>query len=203
MTQLSGSSLPSLSTSVLLMLSRPSRWGAWRSDSDLERIWFSDVVTADLEPMREQLSCLSNALESVICMRRDGASREALQAQAQSLRDAVQRHQSFLNTLGSDWHALPEFPSYQHLLREFQNAAYAWQQAVLLNDPQELAHFHHGEQLGWKLLGEAAIVMDMFIRGMAFREPEDEVLPSVLDGASSVVRQLLERWRLWRASSRP
>ncbi|MEG0052064.1 MAG: hypothetical protein RR718_00980 [Comamonas sp.] len=197
MSQLSGPSPSSLSTSVMLMLSRPTHWRARGSDSSMGRLWLNDVLQADLQPMREQLSHLSNALEGAICLRRQGASRVAVEEQAQALRRVAQQHQAFLDTLGADWRSLREFVSYRHLVGHFHGAVQTWQQAVLLNDGQESACFRQCEQLGWTLLGEAAIVMDMFVQGMNFCDAEDDLLPYGVEESPSLVRGLLQRCHQW------
>lgn len=161
------------------------------------RLWLNDVLQADLLPMREQLSHLSNALEGAICLRRAAASRAAVEEQAQALLRVAQQHQSFLAALGSDWRGLREFVSYRHLVGHFNGAVHAWQQSVHLDDEQESACFRHCEQLGWTLLGEASIVMDMFVQGMSFCDAEDDLLPYAVEEMPSLVKRLIQRWRQW------
>lgn len=200
MSQLPIASLPGLPTSDQILRSRPQRWHAWSSDSRLSRFWREELFTADLLPMQQQLALLSAALEEAVRVRCAGRTRPAVEEAIQQLDLSVMEHQHFLTTLASGWPALYEFAAYQRLLRGFHEAVRAWQHAVLVGDSREAAHFRHCELLGWRLLGDASLLIDMFaesVRGDGRRlEPAWAQLPGQ-DGGSGAVAGLLRRLSGW------
>lgn len=170
MSQLPIASLPGLPTSDQVLRSRPQRWNGWPADSRLSRFWREELFEADLQPMQRQLALLSAALDEAVRVRCAGGTRPVIEEAVQQLDLAVLEHQYFLTTLASGWAALYEFPAYQRLLRGFLEAVRAWQQAVLVADPDETVHFRHCELLGWRLLGNASLLVDMFAESAGTRD---------------------------------
>lgn len=170
MSQLPIASLPGLPTSDQVLRSRPQRWNGWPADSRLSRFWREELFEADLQPMQRQLALLSAALDEAVRVRCAGGTRPVIEEAVQQLDLAVLEHQYFLTTLASGWAALYEFPAYQRLLRGFLEAVRAWQQSVLVADPDETAHFRHCELLGWRLLGNASLLVDMFAESAGTRD---------------------------------
>lgn len=197
MSQLPIASLPGLPTSEQILRSRPQRWHAWSSESRLSRFWREELFTADLLPMQQQLALLSAALEEAVRVRCAGRARPAVEEAIQQLDLSVTEHQHFLTTLASGWLALYEFAAYQRLLRGFREAVRDWQLSVLVGDSREAAHFRHCERLGWRLLGDASLLIDMFaesVRGDDRRVEQSLARPS---GKSRAVPRLLRRLSGW------
>ena len=197
MPHLTAPSLPSLPTQVLALMSRPTHWGAWANNSVLSRIWRQDVLHGDLVPLRAQLDALSAALEAVVCTRREAQARDEVHEAVQKLVMAVQDHQHFLTTLSADWYCLHELTADRHLLKFFDTSLRGWQQSLLQSDALEAERFAHCERLGWKLLGHAALMTDIFMLSSSVDEDADD-LGQHSAQASSLVQQLMQRWRRWR-----
>lgn len=197
MSQLPIASLPGLPTSDQVLRSRPQRWHAWSSDSRLSRFWREELFAADLQPMQQQLALLSAALEEAVRVRCAGRARPAVEEAIQQLDLSVMEHQHFLTTLASGWPTLYEFAAYQRLLRGFHQAVRTWQHAVLVGEPCETAHFRHCELLGWRLLGDASLLIDLFsesVRGDGQRV--DHTLAR-LSGKDRAVPRFLRRLSAW------
>lgn len=193
MTRLSHASRPDLPTSVQVLYSRPGPWrAAGGGDSRLSRLWRQELLDGDLRPMQQQLVLLSAALEEALRLRRAGAARPVVEEAIQQLGLAVLEHQHFLTTLASGWHVLYEFPAYQRLLRGFCHAVRAWQQTVLLGDAREPEHCRRCELLGWRLLGDASLLIDMFA------ESARGCVPSALRSPVGALARPRGLARLWR-----
>lgn len=198
MSVLPAPSVPSLPSSVFVLLSEPGHWGAWAVESGLSRLWRQEQVHAQLQPMREQLLSLSVAMEEASRTRRGGATaRKVVQAAVEALEQAVRSHQQFLQTLDAAWQAMYEFPAYQALLRSYRLAIQAWQQAVCSGDALESERFRHCERLGWRLLGEAALMSDMFVQAAPGGQPQSDGQAPNPGLASGWRQRLLQAWRQW------
>lgn len=194
MTQLSFPSRPGLQTSVQPLRSLPKQWRAWAGESRLSRFWQHELIVGDLQPMHQQLALLAVALDESVRVRYAGSPRPAVEDAIQQLDLAVLDHQHFLTTLATGWHALYEFPAYQRLLKGFREAVHAWQQSVLVGDAQEPEHFRRCERLGWRLLGDACLLTDMFAESAAVAGEAD--VSAILSGYKA------RRWQPWSAVRR-
>lgn len=197
MSQLPIASLPGLPTSEQILRSRPQRWHAWSSDSRLSRFWREELFAADLLPMQQQLAWLSAALEEAVRVRCAGRARSAVEEAIQQLDQSVLEHQHFLTTLASGWPTLYEFTAYQRLLRGFHEAVRTWQHAVLVGDPREAAHFRHCELLGWRLLGDASLLIDMFAEPVRGHGQQVDQTLARLSGRERAIPRLLRRLSGW------
>jgi hypothetical protein len=197
MTQLSFPSRPGLQTSAHPLRSLPDHWRAWTGDSGLSRFWQHELLVGDLQPMHQQPALLAVALDEAVRVRYAACStmeRPVVEEAVQQLDMAVLDHQHFLSTLASGWHALYGFPAYHRLLKAFREAVRAWQQSVLLGDAQEPEHFRRCERLGWRLLGDACLLIDMFA--------ESAAVAGECDVTGGLSRFRTRRWRPWAALRR-
>ena len=194
MTQLSFPSRPGLQTSAHPLRSLPEHWRTWAGESRLNRVWLNELIVGDLQPMHQQLALLAGALDEAVRVRYAGSARPAVEEAIQQLDLAVLDHQHFLTTLGAVWHALYEFPAYQRLLKGFREVVHAWQQSVLVGDAQEPEHFRRCERLGWRLLGDACLLIDMFA--------ESAAVAGGFDAAAMQPWYRTRRWRPWSALRR-
>lgn len=191
MTQLSFPSRPGLQTSAHPLRSLPEHWRAWAGESRLSRFWQHELIVGDLQPMHQQLALLAVALDEAVRVRYAGSARPTVEDAIQQLDLAVLDHQHFLTTLGTGWHALYEFPAYQRLLKGFREVVHAWQQSVLVGDAQEPEHFRRCERLGWRLLGDACLLIDMFA--------EAATVAAGADVTGTLPRYRTRRWLPWNA----
>ncbi|CAB5701589.1 Uncharacterised protein [Delftia tsuruhatensis] len=194
MTQLSLPSRPGAQTSAHPLRSLPDHWRAWTSESRLSRFWRHELLVGDLQPMHQQLALLAVALDEAVRVRYAGSARPAVEEAVQQLDLAVLDHQHFLTTLAAGWRTLYEFPAYQRLLMGFRQAVHAWQQTVLVGDAQEPEYFRRCERMGWRLLGHACLLIDMFAESAAVAGEVD--VTGVLPPCAGRPR------RLWRALRR-
>ncbi|WP_280187610.1 hypothetical protein [Delftia sp. PS-11] len=197
MTQLPPASRPDVPTSVHVLLSRPAQWRAGSGDSRHSRFWRQELLESDLRPMQQQLVLLSAALEEAVRVRCAGRSRPVVEEAVQQLGLAALEHQYFLTTLASGWRLLYEFPAYQRLLRSFCKAVRAWQQSVLLGDAREAEHFRQCERLGWRLLGDASLLIDMFAESVRGGCPAMHPLPVKTSAGPHGMAGLLRRLAHW------
>ncbi|MDR0225740.1 MAG: hypothetical protein LBI66_04915 [Burkholderiaceae bacterium] len=194
MTQLPIPSLPGLPTSAQVLRSQPANWRTWSSESKLSRFWRQELLEGDLLPMQRQLLLLSTALEEAVRIRCAASARPAIEDAVQQLDLAVLEHQHFLTTLAPGWLSLYEFPAYQSLLRSFREAVRAWQQAVLVGETPELERFRHCELLGWRLLGNASLLIDMFAESVRVADPVADQALALVSGKPAA-RGLRGLWR--------
>ena len=97
--------------------------------------------------------------------RRGQLGPEAVRRSAEALAHCARRHQLHLTGLGSAWHALYEFGVYQRALRELRDALAQWQQALQQRSPSEAERFSTFERQAWRTLGEARLVLDIYMQG--------------------------------------
>ncbi len=193
-------SLPGLPTSAQVLRSQPPHWPQAFGDSRLSRFWRQELLEGDLRPMQQQLVLLSTALEEAVRIRCAGAARPAVEEAIQQLDLAVLDHQHFLTTLAPGWLVLYEFPAYQRLLRTFREAVCAWQHAVLVADGREAGLFRHCELLGWRLLGHASLLIDMFADSVRAADPDADQDFAWTGGEAAAGRGIWQRLSGWLRS---
>ena len=154
----------------------------------------------DARALRDSLGELAQHIEAATRARRGQLGPEAVRRSAEALAHCARRHQLHLTGLGSAWHALYEFGVYQRALRELRDALAQWQQALQQRSPSEAERFSTFERQAWRTLGEARLVLDIYMQGDPCMERS---APDTRPAAERPPRApLLARLRRWWSEGR-
>jgi hypothetical protein len=133
-----------------------------QSFNAISRLLREGLADEDSRQMRDSLGALSQQIEAAVGARRTHKDPAAIVPEVQALVRGAREHQLFLTGLGSAWHALYEFGAYQRALRELRDALDAWLRALEQRSGREGRLFSQFEQLAWRTLGEALLLIDMY-----------------------------------------
>lgn len=144
--------------------SSPSRSALTTAQSfaDLGRLLREEVDRPTSQPMREQLASLSEHIETALRLRRLQRDATDVVAAAERLVHYVGLHRRFVTGLDSAWHGLYELAAYQRALHDLAQVLSAWRLALVRRSRAEPARFDAFEQLAWRTLGEALLLVEMY-----------------------------------------
>ena len=169
---------------------RPSHLLTLQSFGDISRFLREGVADEDSRQLRDSLGLLSTHIDEAVRARRTSSDAADITRRVTALNQCAREHQLFLTGLGSGWHALYEFGTYQRALRELRNAAIDWQQMLDRRSAQESASFDHFELLAWRTLGEALLLIDMY-------EHQTDPSNDSPDAAAPRKLSVVQRARAW------
>lgn len=164
-----------------------------QSFGDISRFLRQGVADEETRDFREGLGTLSAQIDELVTLRRSGqGAPEAILAQARRLQAGLRQHQQTVTGLGSAWAALYEFGAYEQALQASRDALAAWVQTLERRSRREGQAFQHFEQLAWRALGEALLLLDMYGQQGG---PASEPAPAQPPSAAA----WWQRWRRWWA----
>lgn len=161
-----------------------------QSFGDISRFLREGVADEETRDFRESLGALSAQIDALMGLRRSGqAAPEAILAQARRLQGGLRSHQQTVTGLGSAWAALYEFGAYEQALQASRDALAAWVQTLERRSHREGQAFERFEQIAWRALGEALLLLDMYgQQGGPASEPAPAHAPHA---------RWWQRWRRW------
>lgn len=145
-----------------------------QSFGDISRFLREGLADEESRHLRESLVSVSAHIEGTVRARRLRGDVGALERRLAQLLVCTREHQRVLTGMGSGWHALYEFGAYQSALRELRDAVEAWSDAFHRRSSSEPARFEAFEQLAWRTLGEAMLLVDMYEQSAAVVGPLHE-----------------------------
>ncbi|AVP56955.1 hypothetical protein [Pulveribacter suum] len=170
------------------------RQGSLHSFAAVSQFLSEGAAHEDTRLLREHLATLSGQIEQATQARRSRHEPAAIERQLALLARSAHQHQLLLTGMGSAWHALYEFGAYQRALRELRGALERWRQALAARDAvAETERFGDFERLAWRTLGEALLVMDIYVHQGAGALPAHSTAPQPRG------KRLLARLRRWLA----
>lgn len=133
-----------------------------QSFADLSHLLRVGAERETARPMREHLALLSQHIESALRLRRLHREPADVLAAVDRLAQWVHQHRRFVTGLDSAWHSLYEMAAYQRALRELADVIGAWRQSLVQRSRSEPARFDAFEQLAWRTLGEALLLVELY-----------------------------------------
>ena len=176
---------------------RPSQLQSFQSFGELSRFLREGVADEDSRQLRDSLGSLADRIDEAVQLRRTSTDTAEITQRVCLLAAAAREHQLLLTGLGSAWHALYEFDAYQRAQRDLMAAIADWREKLRGRSAQERASFDRFEQVAWRTLGEAVLLIDMYEHQS---EPAHDPLP--IAPATRATRWLHQMRRWWRQVQR-
>ncbi|GAA4418470.1 hypothetical protein [Acidovorax lacteus] len=163
-----------------------------QSFGDISRFLRQGVADEETRDFRESLGTLSAQIDELVTLRRSAqGAPDAILTQARRLQAGLRHHQQTVTGLGSAWAALYEFGAYEQALQASRDALAAWVQTLERRSRREGQAFQQFEQLAWRALGEALLLLDMYGQQSG---PPTEPTPVVAARPHPGWWQRLRRW---------
>ncbi|RYF38415.1 MAG: hypothetical protein EOO27_50840 [Comamonadaceae bacterium] len=129
---------------------------------DLSRLLREGAEREAGRPMRDHLALLSQHIESALRLRRLQREPADVLTAVDRLAQFVHQHRRFVTGLDSAWHSLYEMAAYQRALRELTDVTGVWRLSLVQRSRSEPARFDAFEQLAWRTLGEALLLVELY-----------------------------------------